>query len=317
VYSRITFTGCQALLCLIIQNAKVSLLKKMCNTTQKCALMLECSCGEEAYGFELASSRGRLVLEGLFVPERWDRIAGLLSVKGRATVEELAEMLSVSAATIRRDLTEMQRRGMLTRTHGGAVRGGQVAYDPSLEESGVHMSTEKESIAQLAASLVEPGDTIMLEGGTTTYEVAQHITASNVTVVTNAANIISVLLNKPDIEIVVVGGILRKPIGTTIGPTAESQLSGLMADKAIIGVNGISASQGLSTPNPFRAQIKKLMLNQAREAIVVADHSKFGAIALCHIAPITAVDKIVTDSKVPADLIDPIIELGVEVLRTS
>ena len=253
-------------------------------------------------------------METLFVPERWDRIVELLDRQGRATVEELAGMLSVSTATIRRDLREMQDRGVITRTRGGAIRGGQVGFDRSLAESRELLVSEKEKIGKLAASLVESGDTVMLDGGFTTYQVARHIAAGSVTIVTNALDIVSAVITKPDVEVVVVGGMLRMHGGTTVGPTAERELSQLMADKAIIGINAISATHGLSTPNPLVAEIKQVMLRQSREVIVVADHSKFGAVALCEVAPIDAIDKIVTDAGATVEQIKPFLDAGIEVL---
>ncbi|MBI2842522.1 MAG: DeoR/GlpR transcriptional regulator [Armatimonadetes bacterium] len=253
-------------------------------------------------------------METLFVPERWDRIADLLNTQGRATVEELADLLSVSTATIRRDLRHMQRRGIITRTRGGAVKSQQVGLDRSIDESRALYVAEKEKIGSLAASLIEPGDTVIIDGGSTTFQVARNITVSGVTVVTNALDIVSALMPKHDIEVVVIGGMLRRYGGTTIGPTTERELSHLMADKAIIGINAISVSHGLSTPNPLVAEVKQVMIKQSREVIVVVDHTKFGEVALYEVAPIDAVDKIVTDSGISEDQVRHFLEAGVEVM---
>jgi DeoR/GlpR family transcriptional regulator of sugar metabolism len=194
------------------------------------------------------------------------------------------------------------------------VRGPQVSFEPTLDETSQLHVAEKESIGRLAASLIKSGDTIMMDGGSTTSQVVKNISGSNITVVTNSLHLVWTLMSKPEVEVVIVGGILRRHAGTTIGAMTEKELSGLAADKAIIGINAISPDRGLSTPNSFAAEIKASMVRQSREVIVVADHTKFGNLALYQAASIDLIDKIVTDSAVTPDQILPFVEAGVEVL---
>ncbi|MHB0912968.1 MAG: DeoR/GlpR family DNA-binding transcription regulator [Armatimonadota bacterium] len=250
----------------------------------------------------------------LFVPERWDKIVELLNKKGRATVEELSALLNVSTGTIRRDLRQMQRRGMIVRARGGALPSQKVSFEPSYDQNTqIHVS-EKERIGKLTASLIEDGDTVMIDGGSTAFHVARNLSGSGITVVTNSLQVIQALLPRPEIEVVVIGGTLRRHTGTTVGALPERELAGLSADKVILGASAISSVRGVSTPNDLAAEIKKLMIRQSREVIAVADHSKFDTIALYHVAPIESIDRIVTDRDVDRELIRPYVEAGIEVL---
>jgi DeoR/GlpR family transcriptional regulator of sugar metabolism len=253
----------------------------------------------------------------MFVQERWNRIVDLLDQNGRATVEELAEVLRVSPGTIRRDLRQMQQAGVITRARGGAIRREQVGLDRPVAENREYMVAEKEMIGTLAAGLIEPGDTVMIDGGSTTFEVIRRITARDVTVITTSMDAIASLKSNPQVGVVVIGGMLRKHDGSTIGPVARRQLAALYADKAILGTNGLSVQRGLTTPSPWNMEIKRMMIRQARETIVVADHTKLGAISLHWVAPTEVISRIVTDSGATEDQIRPFNEAGIQVLRAD
>ena len=252
--------------------------------------------------------------DDLLVPERWDRIRASLDQNGRVTVEELAERFCVSRSTIRRDLMEMHERSLLIRTRGGAVRSQMVSFDRPLVESGAVNVEAKEKIGRTAAELISVGETIMLDSGATTSRVVANLQASNITLVTNSFAAATIAMSKPEVELIMIGGMVRSHGGATIGPTAEDQTLLFKADTAILGINGISAYAGLTTPNLLVAQMKRAMIRQSKRLIVVADHTKLSATALCVVAPIQAVSILVTDDQADPDMVNDIRNAGVEVI---
>lgn len=253
-------------------------------------------------------------MENLFVTERWALITSCLERTGRATVGELAERLGVSSATIRRDLRQMEAREMITRAHGGAVRGTKVGLDRSSQERQALFTAEKQTIGQRAAELIENGDTVMIDGGSTACQVVRHLGATGVTFITNDLEVAAELMKRPEVDVIVIGGMLRKGFGSLIGPIAVQELASLVADKAVIGIDGISAGHGISTPNPLVAEVKQLMLARAKESIILADHSKLGVETLCRVAALEDVDKIVTDAGATEEQVKTLVEAGVEVI---
>lgn len=246
--------------------------------------------------------------------DRWNQIAGLVDEKGRVSVEEIVNILNVSPATARRDLRKMHRLGLISRTRGGAAPAVQAAFDPGLAECLQVYMPEKEAIARYAAQLIEPGDTVILDGGSTTHQVALNIEAANVIVVTNAYSIISALMSKKNVEVVMVGGLLSHHSGVAVGPDAVKMFQQLRADKAIVGTNGISASDGITSPNRLVAETKQAIVEHCIEVIVVADHTKVGESLLFNIAPIDAVDKLITDNGANEEQLQELRDAGVEVI---
>ncbi len=250
----------------------------------------------------------------LFVPERWDKIRAVLEQKGRATVEELAGMFGVSRSTIRRDLLEMHQRNILLRTRGGAVKSQMVAFDRSVTESGTLNVELKEKIGRAAARLISPGETVMVDAGSTVHQVVRQLQSGNVTLVTNSFDSALAAMSKPDLDVIMVGGLVRVHGGATVGPTAEDQVAMLKADTAVLGMNAISPEDGLTTPNLLVAQIKREMISHSNRLIVVADHTKLGISALCRVAPLDAVEVLVTDDRADPVIVAEIRSLGVEVI---
>jgi len=250
----------------------------------------------------------------LVAPDRWDRISDLIKENGRATVDEIVRILNVSPATARRDLRQMHRMGLIARTRGGAVQPTQAAFDPAFTETQHMEASEKEAIGRFAAAMIEPGDTVVIDGGSTTRQVALNVSAAKVVVVTNAYSVVSALMPKDNVEVIVVGGLLSRHSGVAVGPDAVRGITQLRADKAIMGVNGISVQDGITIPNRLVAEVKQAIVQHSRELIVVADHTKLGTSSLFSIAPIDAVDKLITDSGATEEQIRPFREAGVEVL---
>ena len=260
---------------------------------------------------------GDHALQRTLIPERWERIIQLVEAQGGATIEEIAQSVGISPATVRRDLTHIQERGLIERTRGGAVPGRPVRTGPTLAESRRINPAEKERIGRVAAGLVAPNDLVMMDGGFTTCQTARHLTAAGVTVITNSFDVVQALIARDDVALVMIGGEVSPVSGTTVGPATEQQLVQLIANKAILGADAVSPEEGLSSPVPATAQTKKAMIAASRELIVVADHSKLGEFSLYKVAPVSAITTLVTDDRADEKILDAFRQAGVEVMVVS
>ncbi|MHB0999544.1 MAG: DeoR/GlpR family DNA-binding transcription regulator [Armatimonadota bacterium] len=251
------------------------------------------------------------------IPERWEQIIEMLENQGGLSVDQIAQALKVSSATVRRDLALIHQRGLIKRTRGGAEPSPQMREDRTLSESRKINPVEKEIIGAATAELICSGDTLMVDGGFTTYQVARQVSVGDITVVTNSIDVVNAMTNRDDVTLVIIGGELNRTSGTTVGPMTESQLLLLRADKAILGANAISPEEGVSSPNPYTAQTKRAMVRGSREVIVVADHSKLGKLAAYSVAPIESISVLVTDDKANNEILDAFRAAGVEVIVAS
>lgn len=219
-----------------------------------------------------------------------------LSGNGSVGVAALAAELGVSTATIRRDLHLLESQHFLARTHGGALAQGLV-YELPLRYRGVRQQDEKRRIAREAASRVSDGGFIGLTGGTTTTEVARALVErQRLAVVTNALNIASELAVRPNLKLVVTGGVARPESYELVGPLADESLAELNLDTAFIGVDGITAGEGLTTHHEVEAHTNRTLIERARHVVVVADASKVGRVAFARICPAREVDELITDT---------------------
>jgi DeoR family transcriptional regulator of aga operon len=231
-----------------------------------------------------------------------DRLGLILEQLNQHTsvaVPDLARRLSVSEASVRRDLRLLEEQQLLTRTYGGAVASG-VLYELPMRYRGGQRQGAKRAIARRALELV-PDDVVSigLNGGSTTTEVARALARSRqhrLRVVTNALNIASELAVRPQIDLVVCGGSARAESYELVGPIAEATLAGLNLEVAILGVDGVSAKAGLTTHHEVEAQTNWAMLNAAERVVVVADGTKIGRRAFARISPLAQVSDVVTDS---------------------
>lgn len=251
--------------------------------------------------------------------ERRNRILELLIVNRAITVKELCDSLETSEATIRRDLTIMEEEGKLERTHGGAVLNIDVFLDneeiyPMKEQM---QSSEKASIAAKAFEFIKDNDSILLDSGTTTQELARLIGKSDlkITVITNSTTCSSLLVNNPNLELILLGGKVRLKTLAVVGTTAIEMLKRLHVNKAFVAVNGINVEDGLMTPDLEEAEIKRAMINSAKERFVLADHSKFKRLAMCKIAPVTMVDCVITDAQTDQTMIEKLELNDVKVIQ--
>ena len=235
----------------------------------------------------------------LFVEERKMKILEFIEEHRKATVVELCQQFRVSSATIRNDLRDLQTGGMLIRTHGGAMVKTKTGLESDMSLRKVQNLEEKRRIAEAALALVEDGDTIVLDTGTTTYELARLLGEKrDLTVVTNDLPIAMLLEEFDSVRVVVVGGLVRRKFHCTVSShfSGMNALSDLTVDKAFMAANGFSLEKGASTPDMSHSQTKKLMISIAARVILLFDSSKMGRNSFAIFAPPDRIDAIVTDS---------------------
>jgi DeoR family fructose operon transcriptional repressor len=252
----------------------------------------------------------------LLAEERRFRIREILSRERSVTASELIRMLSVTAATIRRDLAVLEAEGVLVRSHGGAVsRTPSTNFQPSYDALGRSNRAEKQAIAREAERLILDGETVFLEGSTTVFELARRLLHRNrLTVITNSPPIVDEFQRSQHVSVISTGGELQKDVFYLSGAWAERSLSEIRVDKAVLGVSAIDPAYGISTASQAEAQIKKMILKSARVSIALADHSKFGNQGFAYVGPVTDIDILVTDSATGPQYLRPLREAGVELI---
>ncbi|HTG70364.1 MAG TPA: DeoR/GlpR family DNA-binding transcription regulator [Candidatus Udaeobacter sp.] len=249
----------------------------------------------------------------MYEAERKQRILELLKVNQRVDVQGLNQILHVSESTIRRDLKELEESNLLKRTHGGAIPLHNVNYEPSFLEKEVSSGEQKKAIAKKAAALIREGEVILLDSGTTMVCLAKELRRFNkLTVVTNAVPVAQELLAHDGIELILLGGTMRKDILSLVGPFAEQMLSMLHVDKAFIATNGIHPTEGLSTPNITEASIKRRMIDSSKKVILLADSSKISEIKHVKFAGLSDIDTFITDDGAQEDMLSEFASRGLE-----
>jgi DeoR family fructose operon transcriptional repressor len=248
----------------------------------------------------------------LFAEERHAQILNMLQQKSKLYVADLCAHFGVSPATIRNDLRELENSRMLKRTHGGAIPLEKAAFEPTTSKR-VGNGEKKHRIAAYAAELVEEGDTIALDAGTTTMELAKLLSQRrDITVVTNDVRIAAYLEGNPQLTVVLIGGILRHGLGCAVGPLATAAISQLSVDKAFLGANAFSFEKGFTTPDLQQAEVKKALIRSAAETIVLCDSSKFGKASFVKFASAGEVDRLITDSDISPNAAQSLEEMGEE-----
>ena len=248
--------------------------------------------------------------------ERHQQILEQARSRSRVEVATLADQLDVTSETIRRDLTALERRGLLRRVHGGAVHVERLGYEPPVEARREQQAAEKSRIGRAAREFLPDGGSIIIDGGTTTVELVRNLPHDlDLTVVTNSLQVAAMLSELPRVELLLLGGHLREVTGSAVGPWTTSALAGLRVDVAFVGTNGITPDAGLTTPNQTEAAAKRAMVTAANRVICLADHSKIGLTQLCRFASLDEVDVIVTDSGTDPDLAAELAAAGPEVVR--
>jgi len=253
----------------------------------------------------------------LLAEQRRRKILDLLEQKGQVTVRDLVERFAVSAVTARGDLDALASNGSAVRSHGGAVRRLEASQDYPLRLKETLHRGEKIKIGRAAADLVRPNEVIILDSGTTTAEVARQIKAKKLqplTIITNALNIASELMDAPGISVIMVGGLMRPISCSFVGPQAEAMLKEFHADRLFLAVDGFDLAIGASTPDVLEAQLNGLMMQVSREVNIVADSSKLGRRSVSRIGPLERIHRLVTDGHAPQEFVEALRKKGVEVL---
>ncbi len=247
--------------------------------------------------------------------ERQQTIVDLVDKNDSIQVADLVKLFDVSEMTIRRDLDILERKGLLRRVHGGAVSSHGRSYEPPFLLRSTDHSEEKQRIGKAAADLIKKGDSVMLDVGTTTLEIARHLYAhQNLTIITPCFQIAALLAEHPGIRLILTGGILRRSELSMVGHLAERTIQEFYVDKLFVGAGGVDIVTGFTEFNLEDTLVKQAMLRQAKDITAVVDSSKFGQVALTAIAPLKAVNRIITDSGLEPKMADRIREMGIEIV---
>lgn len=255
-------------------------------------------------------------IDEIGIDDRRNCILEMLKENGKVKVNDLSRIFNISEVTIRNDLSELEEEGMLTRVHGGAVGTRKAYCNMSLNGRMNVNRDEKQQIAKAVKSMINDGDTLMLDSGTTTYFVAREMTdIKNLTIVTNSLQVAQELSYQSNINVILLGGSLDPRYQFTYGDDAQGQLQKYRADKMIIAVDGVSAESGLTTYHYLEAEVSRQMITRANRTIVVADHTKIAREGFAHIDSIKSIDTLVTNKKADKEELKAISNLGIEVIK--
>lgn len=251
----------------------------------------------------------------MLIEERRQHVLACIQRDGRALVGDLSEKLGISRITIRKDLEHLQSRGLVQRTHGGALAlQSSSLFDPSLVEKEKVHHGEKKLIADAAVTLVTEGQCVLLDSGTTTTAIARALRRfSRLTVITNAVNIAGELANT-DFEVILTGGTLRKNSFSLVGPPAEDHLHEMHADILFLGVDGFDPKVGVTTPNVLESRVNRAMVRSSQTVVVVCDSTKFGRSSLALIVPTKQINVVITDKKLAPVYVHALKDAGIDLI---
>ena len=243
------------------------------------------------------------------------QISELVRQQGSVQVSTLADRFGVSAQTVRKDLRYLAERGVMARAYGGAIDSGVIGgtpTEPNYEAKCTTHLDEKRRIGVRAAALVNPGDTVAIDSGTTANQMAKALPDIDITVVTNDYGVLTALASKPNINIVMLGGELRRRNMAFYGGLTVEALDALHVDKLFLGVDGFDLERGITTHYEPEALLNRKMVEAARVVISITDSSKFGKVCLHRIVPVTALDVLITDTGAPEEIVQSSHQLGFE-----
>jgi len=253
----------------------------------------------------------------LLTEERRRAVLEMINRQGRVVISDLSRHFKVSSVTVRADVNALSKRDLLVRSHGGAIRKADVAVDFPLDVKESQHHDEKVRIGQAAAALLQEGQTVLLDSGTTTLEVARAIRKRKLprlTLVTNSQAAAWEVSGANEISLIMVGGVLRHISRSFAGPQAQRMISELRVDHFFLGVDGLEPETGPMTPDVLEAELNAAMIRSAREVTIVTDSSKIGRSSLSLIAPITCVHRLITDSGITPRQMETLKARGLEVV---
>ncbi len=251
----------------------------------------------------------------MLIEERRQHVLATIKQEGRVLVSELSETLGISRITIRKDLDYLEAKGLLQRTHGGALapQTGSL-LDPTLQEKEQYRLKEKQRIAEAAVKLVKEGQCVLLDSGTTTTLIARALRSfSKLTVVTNAVNIAAELANT-EFDVILIGGMLRRNSFSLVGPQAEDGLREINADILFLGVDGFDVRRGLTTPNVLESRVNRAMVKAAHRIVAVCDSTKFSHRSFALIVAPSAIHTVITDPQLSPEDAEALRSGGIEII---
>jgi DeoR/GlpR family transcriptional regulator of sugar metabolism len=249
----------------------------------------------------------------VLVEERRQRVLDLVSERGFLALTELARAIEVSESTLRRDLDYWHKQGLVRRTHGGAMYVGDAATLPALEERSASQLDEKRAIARAAVARIEDGDTILLDGGTTTLEVARLLVGRSLQIVTNSLPIAALFASSRETDLVILGGYVYPKTGVALGPLSVRMMEDIHVHQLLMSVGGITA-KGLFNSNLLLVETERQMMRCADEVVVLADHTKIGRQALAFLCDLAAIDTLIVDGGTDAAQRDMLLQNDVRLL---
>ncbi len=253
----------------------------------------------------------------MLADERRREILKLVRKNGSASVEDLVGHFRVSAVTLRADLGQLAREGTVLRSYGGAILPQEQQGDYPLNVKKTLNHAQKARIAQAAVGFIKSHQTVILDSGTTSGELARAIKRANIeaiTVITHALNIAQEFIDTPRISVIMIGGLMRHVSGSFVGPQAEGLLRALHADHFFLGIDGLDPEMRLSTPDLLEAQLNTTMMRISSEVTVIADASKMGRRSLSVISDLASAQRLITDDRISQDLLQKIRQTGIEVV---
>lgn len=252
----------------------------------------------------------------MYAEERRQAIASRARRDGRVDVTVVSDDFGVTPETIRRDLTDLEQRGVLRRVHGGAIAIERFRAEPAVSEKSRRMADEKQHIAKRALGLVPDGGTLLLDAGTTNLALARELpTEVDLTVVTNDLTIAQELADRPNLQLLLIGGRVRKNVFANVDDWALRTLADLTVDVTFIATNGVSATRGLSTPDVAEAAVKRAMVAAGRQVVLLADHTKVRDEHFVRFAAPGDIDVFVTDAGLADEEADLLRQAGLDVVQ--
>lgn len=245
---------------------------------------------------------------------RRKKILELIEKEGIVNLQELTNVFNVSIYTIRRDLTDLEKKGLLKKIHGGAVKIEKAKWIPSIEDGKAEAFEEKKGIALKAASFVDHNDTIMLMGSTISLLMIPFIKTKNMTVVTNSLDVAKELSVIPNIETILIGGPIKNYKGNILGSRAINDLKNYRFDKAFIPCAGIEENVGVSTSTIDSADFLKALIECTEERVIIADYRKIGRVTFAKVCDLNKIDILITDHKANKDTLSKLSKEGVQII---
>lgn len=239
----------------------------------------------------------------MLAEERKMEILSRIDTEGIVRVNDLAIRYKVTEATIRRDFKSLEEKGYIKRTHGGALLNDESIQELNFFQKKSKNFQAKEAIGLYAASLINDGETIIIDASTTTLQIAKHIKNKKINVITNSIDVIEELLDSPDIQIISTGGIVRSNTRAMVGPFADATVKNFIVDKAFMGANAIDIDYGFSSAHIIEVELKKAMINIAKEVIFLCESLKFEQIKLAKICDLDKVYCVITDKNISKDVL--------------